>query len=88
MAEWRDEALWAGLRSGSACPICLLGAPHDIVFELDVSWVTMHERAPMRGYTCLVFRRHAVELHELSVAEGAAFMRDLQRLSRAVANVT
>jgi len=42
----------------------------------------------MRGYACLVFRRHAVELHDLSEAEGAAFMRDAQRLSRAVAEAT
>lgn len=42
----------------------------------------------MRGYACLVFRRHAVELHELSESEGAAFMRDIRRLSAAVQGVT
>jgi diadenosine tetraphosphate (Ap4A) HIT family hydrolase len=48
----------------------------------------MGEAAPMRGYVCVVFRRHAVELHDLSAAEGAAFMRDVQRVSAAVAGVT
>lgn len=42
----------------------------------------------MRGYACLVFRRHAVELHDLSEMEGAAFMRDIRRLSAAVQEVT
>ena len=42
----------------------------------------------MRGYACLVFRRHAVELHELSEIEGQNFMRDIRRLSGAVQKVT
>ena len=42
----------------------------------------------MHGNACVVSRRHAVELHELSAAEGAAFMRDVQRASAAVAAVT
>jgi diadenosine tetraphosphate (Ap4A) HIT family hydrolase len=42
----------------------------------------------LRGYACLVFRRHAVELHDLSESEGAALMRDIRRLSAAVQRVT
>lgn len=42
----------------------------------------------MRGYCCLVFRRHAVELHDLTADEGAAFMRDIQRVSRALKPLT
>ena len=38
----------------------------------------------MRGYACLVFKRHVVELHDLSEDEGVAFMRDVRRLSAAV----
>jgi diadenosine tetraphosphate (Ap4A) HIT family hydrolase len=48
----------------------------------------MGEAAPMRGYACLVLRRHAVELHDLTEPEGAAFMRDARRLSAAVAAAT
>lgn len=40
---------------------------------------------PVRGYACLVFNRHAVELHDTSPSEGAAFMRDAKRLSAALA---
>lgn len=61
----------------------------DVIANLDAAWVTMHEAAPMRGYACVMFRlRHAVELHDLSAEEGAAFMRDVQRVSGAVAAVT
>jgi hypothetical protein len=42
----------------------------------------------MRGYACLVFRRHAVELRDLSDAEGIAFMRDVRGLSASVFEVT
>ena len=60
----------------------------DVVAKLDSSWVTMSASAPLRGYACLVFRRHAVELHDLSENEGVAFMRDIRRLSRAIKSVT
>jgi diadenosine tetraphosphate (Ap4A) HIT family hydrolase len=41
----------------------------------------------VRGYACLVFARHAVELHDLSEVEGATFMRDIRRVSAAVAAI-
>ena len=87
MSAWRDPERWSGLREPGGCPICQDG-PFDVVAELESSWVTMGERSPVRGYACLVLRRHAIELHDLSDAEGAAFMRDAQRLSRAVAAAT
>jgi diadenosine tetraphosphate (Ap4A) HIT family hydrolase len=59
----------------------------DVVAELESSWVTMSANAPVRGYACLVFRRHAVELHDLSPSEGVAFMNDVRRLSGAVKSV-
>ncbi len=76
------------MRSGADCPICRARAPRDIVAELEVSWVTAGPDSPIAGYACLVFKRHAVELHELTTLEGAAFMRDVQRLSSAVAATT
>ena len=42
----------------------------------------------MRGYVCLVSRIHVVELHDLPADGAAAFMRDMQRVSKAVAAVT
>jgi diadenosine tetraphosphate (Ap4A) HIT family hydrolase len=68
--------------------ICRQGKPKDLLTELESSWVTVNEDAPVRGYACLVFQRHAIELHDLSESEGAVFMRDIQRLSAAVQAVT
>ena len=42
----------------------------------------------MHGYVCLVFRRHVVELHDLSESEGLTFMRDMRKVSRALSLVT
>ena len=38
--------------------ICRHGTPNDILAELESSWVTVNEDAPMRGYACLVFPRY------------------------------
>ena len=88
MSVWNDERRWAELVSGAACPICVQGEPRDVVAKLEASWVTMQEAAPVRGYVCLVSRRHVVELHDLTEDEAAAFMRDARRVSRAVAAAT
>ena len=73
---------------GTACPVCRRDAITDVVAELEVSEAMMPGGGPMPGYAWLLFRRHAVELHDLSADEGAAFMRDVQRLSRAIAVAT
>jgi diadenosine tetraphosphate (Ap4A) HIT family hydrolase len=48
----------------------------------------MQESAPVVGYVCLVSRTHAIELHELAEAVAAAFMRDAQRVSKALSVAT
>lgn len=48
----------------------------------------MQEAAPVSGYACLVSQLHAVELHDLPEATASAFMRDAQRVSRALKAVT
>ena len=59
-----------------------------MIAVLEVSWVTMQEDALVRGYVCLVSRTHAVEIHDLPEETALAFMRDVQRVSKAVASVT
>ena len=88
MSKWRDPDTWSALHNGESCPFCRQGTHREAIAELEVSSVMMGEDAPMRGYVWLLFRRHAVELHDLSDAEGAAFMRDIQRVSSAVAAAT
>ena len=85
---WRNLDEWQALRAGDACPICRRGTPNNVILELESSWLTFSESGPMRGYACLVFRRHAVELHDLNEAEGAVFMRAARRVSSALAEVT
>jgi diadenosine tetraphosphate (Ap4A) HIT family hydrolase len=87
-SAWNDQDRWAALCSGAACPICAQPEPLDVVAKLEVSWVTMQEAAPVPGYVCLVSQAHAVELHDLSAATAAAFMRDAQRVSKALAAAT
>ena len=88
MSAWNDSRRWEALCSGSACPICLRREPLDLLTTLQASWVTMQEKAPVRGYVCLVSRTHAVELHDLPEPVATDFMRDAQKLSRALAFVT
>jgi len=59
-----------------------------LVATLEASWLTINEDAPLNGYACLAFRRHAVELHDLTDSEGAAYMRGIQRVSSDVQAVT
>jgi diadenosine tetraphosphate (Ap4A) HIT family hydrolase len=42
----------------------------------------------MRGYCCLVLKRHAVEVYELAAAEATALMRDLQQVARVLHEIT
>ena len=89
MSKWTDPQEWKRLVSRDGCPICLRGRPTNVIAELETSWVTMGEEgAPLRGSCALFFRQHAIELHELSPDEAAAYMRDIQRLSRAVQSAT
>ena len=42
----------------------------------------------MRGYCCLVLKRHAVELYDLSADEASALMDDIQRVAKVLQAIT
>ena len=88
MSKWNSPAEWQRLCDGSGCPICIRGQPLEIIVTLDDSWLTMSESAPMVGYVCLVSRVHAVDLHDLTVTQSAAFIQDAHRVSSALSAVT
>ena len=88
MSKWTDPEEWAKLCSGETCPICVEGKPTYVIAELETSWLTSSDGGPLRGYCCLFFKRHAVELHDLTEAEAAAYMRDIRKVSRALKTVT
>jgi diadenosine tetraphosphate (Ap4A) HIT family hydrolase len=87
MSKWNSTE-WKALCSGEACPICLSGTPFEIVAKLNATYLTSSPDSPMRGYCCLVLKRHAVELYELTGDEACALMRDLQRVSEVVQEIT
>jgi diadenosine tetraphosphate (Ap4A) HIT family hydrolase len=87
MRKWHSPE-WEALYSGEACPICRNGRPLGIVTELNVTYLTSSPGSPMRGYCCLVLKRHAVELYDLSVDEGAALMKDMQRVAKVLQVIT
>jgi len=64
------------------CAVCR--SKPDAIAPLETSWVLVGPGDPVRGYACLVFGRHAVELHDLTEAEGSAFMRDMRRVAAVV----
>lgn len=88
MSSWRDGARWAKWLRGDDCPICHSLVTDAPLAELEVSRLMMTEHAPMRGYAWLPFRRHVVELHDLTDDEGASLMRDIRRASRAIGAAT
>jgi diadenosine tetraphosphate (Ap4A) HIT family hydrolase len=87
MSKWNSPE-WAELYSGEACPICREGRPLGIVAELSATYLTSSLESPMRGYCCLVLKRHAVELYDLRVDEAAALMKDLQRVAKVLQVIT
>jgi HIT domain-containing protein len=84
---WEDEGRWRALCDGSACPICArIGPPPDTLAELRVSWVTSGVGPlPVRGYACVIAKRHVVEPFELEGDERAAFWEDVLVAGEAIA---
>jgi diadenosine tetraphosphate (Ap4A) HIT family hydrolase len=88
MGSAHDPARWERWRRGDDCPICRSVAVDEATADLAVSRLMMSADGPMRGYAWLAFRRHAIELHDLTETEGAALMKDLQLASAAIAAAT
>jgi len=88
VSKWSHPEEWERLRRSESCPVCLRGRPLDIIAELDASFLMAGEDSPMKGYCFLLLKSHAVELYELSSEEATAFMRDVQRTSKAVHEIT
>ena len=87
MSKWNSPE-WEALYSGEACPICQAGQPFGTIAELNSTYLTSRRESPMRGYCCLVLKRHAIELYELSTEEACAFIGDVQRVAEAVQKIT
>ena len=88
MSKWSNTEEWEQLRNAATCPVCLHGRPADAIAELETSFLIASENGPMKGYCFLLYKRHAIELYELSAEEASGFMRDVQRAAKAVHEVT
>ena len=87
MSKWNTSE-WDALCSGARCPICRTEEPNDVLLDLSVSYLTSYPDAAMHGYCCVVLRRHAVELDELSEEEATALISDVRRVASALRDVT
>ena len=56
----------------------------DVIAELTSGLVHLQNDADYRGYCILTFRRHAVELHDLSETERRQWIEDISLIGRVV----
>ena len=89
MSKWTDTEEWKGLLNGDGCPICQRGGkPTNIIAELKASYLVAGDEAVLKGACALFFKRHAVELYELSPEEAADFIGDVRRVAKIVQELT
>ena len=81
-AAWVDPERWRALRDGTGCPICLAGAPRDVIADWPTTWVTAGRETPLPGYACVVSKRHVVEPFELSGGERQSFWDEAMAAAR------
>ena len=72
--------------TGGRCVICSQpgGRPAGVIAELEASWVTAEEEAPLPGYVCVVSKRHVKEPFGLPRAQRQAFFEDCMLVARAL----
>ncbi len=74
-------------KAGIECPMCPDLADNDVVAELASGKVHLQNDADYRGYCILVFRRHAIEIHELTPQERHDWIEDIARVGKAITAV-
>ncbi|MEW6250558.1 MAG: HIT family protein [Planctomycetota bacterium] len=85
-----DGQSWARRLTGENCAACLLPAEGDDplwVATLPSGRVRLQDDGDFRGYCILYFRRHVVELPDLTAAERGQLMEDLSRVADAIRQV-
>lgn len=78
---------FARRKVGLECPMCPDNAGEDVVAERPSGYVHLQNDADYRGYCILVYRRHVVEIHELSATERAQWVEDIAAIGQAVTEV-
>lgn len=91
--SWKDAQVWERLKSGADCPMCSdeiyleENAYGFKVADLPTSVVRLSRNQFHRGWTVVILRRHACELHELTAEEISGFWRDVALASNALQTV-
>jgi diadenosine tetraphosphate (Ap4A) HIT family hydrolase len=68
-----------------SCLLCGEDGPQDVIAELEATWVSASQRAPLPGYVCVIAKRHVVEPFEFPPEQMLAFFADTMTTARAVA---
>lgn len=88
---WWPEDVWAGMRQGVDCSICASAfrsnEHSDLVQETAHSYIHLKKNQSHPGHCCVIFKRHAPELHDLTADELQGFTTDLARLGRALHDI-
>lgn len=84
---WDEPDRWRALVDGRECPICVRGAPLGVLVERPATWITSGGRVPVKGYVCVVAKRHVLEPYELPPGERAAFWEDVLFAAERVARL-
>jgi diadenosine tetraphosphate (Ap4A) HIT family hydrolase len=81
------NATFTDIKAGIGCPMCPDTHRDDLVVELPSGLVHLQDDASYRGYCILIFRRHVVELYELTPEERADWIEDVAAIGKAIAAV-
>jgi diadenosine tetraphosphate (Ap4A) HIT family hydrolase len=78
---------FASRKEGIDCPMCPDSSDEDVILELPSGKVHLQNDADYRGYCILIFRRHAVELHDLNDDERRQWIDDISHIGKAVTDL-
>jgi diadenosine tetraphosphate (Ap4A) HIT family hydrolase len=81
------ESTFEQRKAGVNCPMCPDSQRDNVVAELPSGFVHLQNDADYRGYCILIFRRHAVELFDLTPEERHQWADDIARVGQAVETV-
>lgn len=88
MAWWPEEQ-WRRMWDGEDCGMCA-GAPlatnpfGDLILETDWSYVRLSINQTQAGYSVVIAKRHAPELHHLTPDERCGFWNDVATMGEVI----
>lgn len=89
---WWQGPEWERMKHGQGCAMCadaaLASNPFsDLIAETPWSYVRLHRNQTHSGYTVVIAKRHAPELHDLSRDERCGFWNDVAAVGQVIAEL-